>query len=276
VNGGYEIGSQTEIGAGAGVERAPLLQASGVTKTYGTREGARILALDKMSLSLGDGEFVSVVGPSGCGKSTLMKLFGGLIAPSTGEIVYRGQAVKRPQRGMGIVFQTPVLLPWLSVLQNVLLPIKILRADIPSATQRAHELLALVGLEGFEKKYPPELSGGMQQRVGIVRSLIHQPSLLLMDEPFGALDALTRERMSIEVQRIWMANRKTVFFITHSILEAVFLSDRVLVMSARPGKIIREFVIPFERPRDLTLMTTPEFGEFVNEMRQLLGAVADA
>jgi NitT/TauT family transport system ATP-binding protein len=228
-----------------------------------------------VSLSLADGEFVSVVGPSGCGTSTLMKLIGGLLTPSTGEIVYRGQAVTRPQRGMGIVFQTPVLLPWLTVLQNVLLPIKILRADIRAATERAGALLDLVGLTGFQHKYPSELSGGMQQRVGIVRSLIHDPSLLLMDEPFGALDALTRERMSSEVQRIWLANRKTVFFITHSILESVFLSDRVLVMSARPGRIVRELVIPFERPRDFRLTTTPEFGRFVNEMRQLLGATAD-
>ena len=264
--------------AGSAVQQrtaAPLLQASNVTKVYQTREGATISALSEVSLSLADGEFVSVVGPSGCGKSTLMKLIGGILAPSTGEIVYRGQTVKRPQRGMGIVFQTPVLLPWLNVFENVLFPIRILRTDVKAAAERAHGLLTLVGLEGFDKKYPSELSGGMQQRVGIARSLIHDPSLLLMDEPFGALDALTRERMSSEVQKIWLANKKTVFFITHSILESVFLSDRVFVMSARPGRIMREILIPFKRPRGFSLTTKREFGVFVDEIRQLLGPTSD-
>jgi NitT/TauT family transport system ATP-binding protein len=184
--------------------------------------------------------------------------------------------VQRPQRGMGVVFQAPVLLPWLTVLKNVLLPIRVLRLPREPALARAHALLRLVGLEGFENKYPFELSGGMQQRVGIVRSLIHDPGVLLMDEPFGALDALTRERMSIELQKIWMANRKTVFFITHSILESVFLSDRVLVMSARPGRFVEEFSIPFPRPRAFDLTTKPEFNAFVARIRALLGASVDA
>jgi NitT/TauT family transport system ATP-binding protein len=254
----------------------PLLTVSDVSKEYETREGDRILALDRASLSLSDGEFVSVVGPSGCGKSTLLKIIAGIEPPSGGTIIYRGQTVRRPQRGMGVVFQTPVLLPWLTVLENVLLPIRVLHLPRKPAEARARGFLAMVGLSGFEGKYPFELSGGMQQRVGIVRSLIHDPGVLLMDEPFGALDALTRERMSIELQKIWMANRKTVFFITHSILESVFLSDRVLVMSARPGRFLEEFTIPFSRPRGFDLTTKPEFNDFVARIRTLLGASVDA
>ena len=256
--------------------REAVLTASEVSKEYETREGDQILALDRVSFTLGDGEFVSVVGPSGCGKSTLLKIIAGIQPPTGGTISYRGQVVKRPQRGMGVVFQTPVLLPWLTVLENVLLPLRVLRLPRQSGEARGRQLLALVGLNGFEGKYPFELSGGMQQRVGIVRSLIHDPGLLLMDEPFGALDALTRERMSLELQKIWMANRKSVVFITHSILESVFLSDRVLVMSARPGRFIAEFRIPFARPRGFDLPTKPEFNDFVGQIRGLLGASVDA
>jgi NitT/TauT family transport system ATP-binding protein len=246
------------------------------SKEYETREGDRIVALDRASLSLADGEFVSVVGPSGCGKSTLLKIIAGIEPLSNGNVIYRGQAVKRPQRGMGVVFQTPVLLPWLTVLQNVLLPIRVQHMPRGPAEERARQLIALVGLSGFEGKYPLELSGGMQQRVGIARSLIHDPGLLLMDEPFGALDALTRERMSLELQKIWMANRKTVFFITHSILESVFLSDRVLVMSGRPGRIVENLIIPFSRPRGFELAGDPEFNALVSRIRNLLGASVDA
>ncbi len=253
-----------------------LLAVRDVSKVYPTRAGDQVRALDAVSLSLQDGEFVSVVGPSGCGKSTLLKLISGLYPPSAGEIVYRNEVVRRPQRGMGVVFQTPVLLPWLTVLQNVIFPVRILRLDPAEAELRAHDLLAQVGLRGFEAKYPSELSGGMQQRVGIVRSLIHDPGVLLMDEPFGALDALTRERMNLQLQRIWMANRKTVFFITHSIVESVFLSDRVLVMSERPGRMIADIRIPFARPRQFRLTTTAEFGALVDEIRALLGASVDA
>ena len=256
--------------------RDTLLTAEGVRKEYETREGDQILALDRVALSLADGEFVSVVGPSGCGKSTLLKIIAGIEPPSEGNIRYPGHEVQRPQRGMGVVFQSPVLLPWLTVLENVLLPIRVLRLPRAPAVERAHSLLALVGLSGFENKYPSELSGGMQQRVGIARSLSHDPGVLLMDEPFGALDALTRERMSIELQKIWMASRKTVFFITHSILESVFLSDRVLVMSARPGRFIAEFTIPFPRPRTFEVTANPEFNAYVAHIRDLLGASIDA
>jgi NitT/TauT family transport system ATP-binding protein len=247
-----------------------------VSKAYETREGDQIVALERASLTLADGEFVSVVGPSGCGKSTLLKIIAGIEPLSNGSIFYRGQAVKRPQRGMGVVFQTPVLLPWLTVLENVLLPIRILHLPRQPSEERARHLIELVGLVGFEGKYPLELSGGMQQRVAIARSLIHDPGLLLMDEPFGALDALTRERMSLELQNIWIANRKTVFFITHSILESVFLSDRVLVMSGRPGRIVEELVIPFPRPRSFELAASPEFNVLVSRIRNLLGATVDA
>ncbi len=260
---------------GQDVHGGVFLNVIDVSKDYETREGDQILALDRASLSLAEGEFVSVVGPSGCGKSTLLKIIAGIEPATGGAIIYRGQAVHRPQRGMGVVFQTPVLLPWLTVLENVMLPVRVLRLPRKPAEERARALIALVGLTGFERKYPSELSGGMQQRVGIARSLIHDPGLLLMDEPFGALDALTRERMSLELQKIWMANRKTVFFITHSILESVFLSDRVLVMSARPGRIIDELVIPFPRPRGFELSANPQFNDLISRIRDLLGASID-
>ena len=263
---------RSQEGAGRAAE---LLRTVGLTKSYNTVEGEEVFALDATSLTLADGEFVSAVGPSGCGKSTLMKLIAGIIPRSAGQIFYRGHPVRKAQRGMGVVFQSPVLLPWLTILQNVLLPSRVLHLDRQAAEERARHLLRLVGLEEFERKYPIELSGGMQQRASIARSLIHDPSVLLMDEPFGALDALTRERMSLELQRIWMVNQKTVFFITHSISEAVFLSDRVIVMSARPGKIVQEFQIPFARPRDFELTTTEQFGHYVGHIRNLLGAKAD-
>jgi NitT/TauT family transport system ATP-binding protein len=256
----------------------PVLRVTGLTKSYQAMDGTTVLALGETSLQLNDGEFVSVVGPSGCGKSTLLKLITGIVPHTTGEITYEGQSSDSAQKKLGVVFQSPVLLPWLTVLENVLLPIRVLKnMDWAAANVRGRHLLQLVGLEGFERKYPNELSGGMQQRASIARSLIHDPKLLLMDEPFGALDALTRERMSFELQRLWLANRKTVFFITHSILEAVFLSDRVLVMSERPGRILRTFDIPFSRPRDFNVTTTSaEFGKYIAEIRSLLGAPIDA
>ena len=256
--------------------RDPLLELRDLTKSYLTQEGDRILAVSGVSLALEDAQFVSVVGPSGCGKSTLLKMIAGVILPTSGDIVFRGTVVHGAQEGMGVIFQSPVLLPWLTVIDNVRLPIKILGLDRVPAERRAHDLLELVGLAEFERKYPSELSGGMQQRVSIVRGLIHDPRVLLMDEPFGALDALTRERMSLELQRIWLANRKTVFFITHSIPEAVFLSDRVLVMSARPGRILEEFAVPFPRPRDFDLTASAEFGIIASAIRHLLGVTADA
>ncbi len=266
----------TEVRENSGTPHSPPLQplliARHIRKTYRTKQGERVLAIDDATLALGDGEFVSVVGPSGCGKSTLLKIFAGIHPASEGTLEFRGKEVKRIPGNMGVVFQSPVLLPWLTILENTMLPARVLHLPVAESMERARDLLELVGLGDFMTKYPSELSGGMQQRASIARGLIHNPPILLMDEPFGALDALTRERMSLELQRIWMANQKTVFFITHSILEAIFLSDRVLVMSARPGRIVREFVIPFARPRDFDLTTTAEFGDFVRAVRHELGA----
>ncbi|HEY5340494.1 MAG TPA: ABC transporter ATP-binding protein [Candidatus Aquilonibacter sp.] len=255
---------------------AELLRATGLSKEYVTQKGPSILAVDDVTLTLGDGEFVSVVGPSGCGKTTLLKMFSGVVTPSRGEIMHRGTRVRGPRAGTGVVFQSPVLFPWLSVFDNVMLPVKILRLARGAYEARARELLTLVGLARFAEKYPHELSGGMQQRVAIARGLIHNPDLLLMDEPFAALDALSRERLNLELQRIWLDQRKTVFFITHSIPEAVLLSDRVIVMSRRPGRLIAEFDVPFARPRDLDVMSTIPFGKISAQLRHLLQQDDDA
>ncbi len=252
-----------------------LLRVIDLTKQYAVRRGTPVQALPGLSMDLADGEFVCMVGPSGCGKTTLLKILAGIVTPTSGELRYRGQAITGAQQSMGVVFQAPVLMPWLTILENVLLPAKVLGLERRAAQASAMELLALVGLQNFEAKYPFELSGGMQQRAAIVRSLIHDPAILLMDEPFGALDALTRERMNVELQRIWMARRKTVFLITHSIPEAVFLADRVIVMSPRPGRILREFAIPFPRPRDIELTGTTEFGDYTRAIRALLDAQGD-
>jgi len=241
-------------------------------KTY--RGGQRsVLALDDIDFEIGEGEFVSIVGPSGCGKSTLLKIMTGLIGCSSGEVLLRGTAVASPRQDIGTVFQSPVLFPWRTVLDNVLLPIDVLQRDRPKHLPKAKELLALVGLSGFEDRYPWELSGGMQQRVAISRGLVHDPALLMMDEPFGALDAMTREHMNVELQRIWLERKKTVLFITHSIPEAVFLSDRVLVMTPRPGRILTERSIDIPRPRSLDVMNTPEFGQHVRAIRNHFKAV---
>jgi NitT/TauT family transport system ATP-binding protein len=243
-----------------------------VAKIYETIEGERIHALADIELTVREGEFLTVVGPSGCGKSTLLRLLAGTLPRSAGEIFIRGSPVVGPRRDIGIVFQTATLLPWRNVLQNTLLPVDVQGLNRKTYTERAHHLLRMVGLSGFERKYPFELSGGMQQRVSITRALVHDPAVLLMDEPFGALDALTREQMNLDLQRIWAAAGKTVFLITHSITEAVFLADRVVVMSARPGRIIAELNVTFPRPRTLDVMGTPEFGRLVTEIRHQLAA----
>jgi NitT/TauT family transport system ATP-binding protein len=236
---------------------------------YG-REDSGVLALSDISFSIGDGEFIAVVGPSGCGKSTLLKILAGLLPRTAGDAALSGTPIKGPRRDIGVVFQSPVLFPWRSVLGNVMLPADVQGLDRTVMRKRALDLINLVGLTGFENRYPRELSGGMQQRVGIVRALIHDPAILLMDEPFGALDAMTRETMNVELQRIWMERRKTVLFITHSTAEAVFLADRVIVMTARPGKIGDEFDVDLPRPRKLEVMNTERFGTYVKRVRAAL------
>jgi NitT/TauT family transport system ATP-binding protein len=235
-------------------------------KTYNARHGA-VAALERISFTVAESEFVAVVGPSGCGKSTLLKILAGLLATTSGEALLRGTLIAGPRRDIGVVFQSPVLFPWRTVLDNVLLPVDVQGLDRPRLAAAAMDLLKLVHLDGFEHRYPWELSGGMQQRVAITRALIHDPAMLLMDEPFGALDAMTREHMNLELQRIWLDKRKTILFITHSIPEAVFLADRVLVMTSRPGKIMEDVRISMPRPRPLDAMNTPAFGEYVSRLR---------
>ncbi len=245
-------------GAASSTDGAALLAAEDISVTYQTRKGA-VHALDAISLDIGEGEFVSVLGPSGCGKSTLIKIFSGLLRPSRGHARLRGQAITGPIGETGIIFQQPTLLPWKTVLENVVLPARALGLDLGAARERARALLKLVALEKFADNYPYELSGGMQQRVGICRSLVHDPALLLMDEPFSALDTMTREHMSLELQSVWMSTRKSVLFITHSIPEAVFLSDRIVVMSARPGRIVENVPVELPRPRTLAMLGDPAF-----------------
>jgi NitT/TauT family transport system ATP-binding protein len=213
------------------------------------------------------GEFVSVLGPSGCGKSTLLKLVTGLLRPSEGRLALAGRTIDGPRADVGIVFQQPTLLPWKRVIDNVLVPIRARGGAVAEYHDKAMGLLELVGLAAFARHYPQELSGGMQQRVGIARALLAEPNLLLMDEPFAALDAMTRESMMDELLHIWQRSGKTVLFITHSIPEAVYLSDRVLVMSPRPGRIVDSVDIDLPRPRSVETMATVRFGELCNELR---------
>ena len=231
-----------------------------------------VVALQDIDFSVADGEFVSIVGPSGCGKSTLLKILAGLLPASEGEAQLKGTPIAGPRRDIGVVFQSPVLFPWRTVLANCVLPGEVQSLDKAEIKKRALSLLNLVGLTGFEHRYPWQLSGGMQQRVALVRALVHDPAMLLMDEPFGALDALTRETMNVELQRIWLERQKTVVFITHSTAEAVFLADRVLVMTPRPGRIQDELVIDLPRPRSLDVMNTEAFGTYVRRIRKELNA----
>jgi NitT/TauT family transport system ATP-binding protein len=232
-------------------------------------QGSRgaLTALRDFSFSMDTGEFVAVLGPSGCGKSTLLRLISGLRQPTEGRVVLAGEPVVGPRPDVGIVFQQPTLLPWKTVLNNVLVPIHAMRRRDRDYVADAMDLLRLVGLEEFARSYPGELSGGMQQRVGLARGLIHNPRVLLMDEPFAALDAMTREQMMIELQRIWMAARKSVVFITHSIPEAVFLADRVIVVSPRPGRVLEEVRIDLPRPRTMEVTGDPGFVAVANHLR---------
>jgi NitT/TauT family transport system ATP-binding protein len=267
---GEELVGHAPLGRRDGSGAPSLISIEHMSKRYMTRGGDEVVALDDIELEVADGEFVTVVGPSGCGKTTLLKILAGLLPITSGRVVLDGTPVTEPRRDIALVFQTPVLLPWRTVLDNVMLPMEVQRR--PRDEARARELVQLVGLDGFEDKYPFELSGGMQQRNSIVRALMVDPSILLMDEPFGALDAMTREQMNVELQRIWLETGKTVVFITHSIQEAVYLGDRVVVLTPRPGRIAKIFPVELPRPRGLEVMSEPEFGRVVQEIRSCFDA----
>lgn len=250
------------------MNNSPLIQIQNVNKIYLTAD-QEVHALDVIDLDIFEGEFLSILGPSGCGKSTLLMLIAGLTKPTTGTITISNQPVLKPYTDLGIVFQRDLLLDWRNVLDNVLLQIEIRRLKSSDFEQTALDLLQRVGLTDFERRYPRELSGGMRQRVAICRALVHDPPLLLMDEPFGALDALTRDQMGLDLLHIWEQSRKTVFFVTHSIPEAVFLSDRVLVMSARPGRVVEVIPIDLPRPRPLSIRDTSEFANYNRHIREI-------
>jgi NitT/TauT family transport system ATP-binding protein len=246
---------------------AAIVRIAALKKTFGDLEAIRQLSFD-----VGDGEFLSVLGPSGCGKSTLLMMVAGLIDPTAGEIRIKDAKVTGPRREIGVVFQSPVLLPWRTVLQNVLFPIELLKLPRPHYRRRAMELLRMAKIDEFAGVLPRQLSGGMRQRVAICRALVHDPNILLMDEPFSALDAITRDEMAVELQRIWQANRKTVIFVTHSIREAAFLSDRVVVMGRRPATIIDELTIELPRPRPIAVTEDETFNRLVRHLRKAIEA----
>ncbi len=258
---------------GISVVRSAAVKVAGVSKTYSVRAGDDVVALDRVDLDVAPGSFVAVVGPSGCGKSTLLSLLAGLIPLTTGRLTIDGEDVHRPHPKAGVVFQSDLLLDWRSVLDNVLLPVEIKKLDRKAYVARAQDLLAQVGLQGFDDKFPYELSGGMRQRVAICRALIQEPGLLLMDEPFGALDALTREQMIMDLQTMWLRLRNTVLFITHGIDEAVFLADRVIVMSPRPGRVDLDLTIDIPRPRNWSSVhENANFQHYVRQVREIFEA----
>jgi NitT/TauT family transport system ATP-binding protein len=269
-----EAGGEKLSLRGPGRPAPDLIRIAGLGKRFSSRSGDIVTALSDVNLDIRDHEFISVVGPSGCGKTTLLRIIAGLETASSGSVRSGGELVTVPRPDAGVVFQQAVLLPWNTVLANVLLPSQ-LKGDTSAATlARAESLLAFMGLKDFARKYPFELSGGMQQRVSICRALMRDPKVLLMDEPFGALDAMTRESMNMELMRVWSEERKTVIFITHSIPEAVLLGDRVVVMSPRPGRISQVVDVDIQRPRNLKTMGTPRFGELCDHIRSIFGAEA--
>lgn len=246
-----------------------MIEYQKVGKTYRSRRG-EIVALTDISFDIRPGEFVTVIGQSGCGKSTLLKMTAGVVKPTSGTIKVAGHRIQGPASELGMVFQTPILLEWRTVIDNVLLPLEIMKVKDRASVAKAQELLELVGLAGFENSYPSELSGGMQQRVSISRALIIDPPLLLMDEPFGALDALTRDEMSAELLRVWNQTQKTILFVTHSIDEAVLLSDRVVVLTPRPGRIGLIVDINLPRPRTIDVRYDPDFIEYTHLLRNTI------
>ncbi|WP_432728057.1 ABC transporter ATP-binding protein [Variovorax sp. W6] len=247
--------------------RPDYIRIEGLTKHFGDG-GEGVLALKDIDCSIEQGSFVTIVGPSGCGKSTLLRILAGLLDYDIGRVVLDGQPIRGTRRDVGVVFQSSILLPWRTILENVMLPAEVLGIPAKQARERAMQLLHMVRLDGFEHKLPRQLSGGMQQRASIARALLHDPKILLMDEPFGALDAMTRERMNLELQRIWMESGKTVVLITHSIPEAVFLGDRVFVMSPRPGTLERVLPVDLPRPRSMDVMSHPAFAAASASIRE--------
>ncbi len=247
----------------------PILVAEGIEKSYLSREG-ELRALKDVSFEVFEGEFVSLVGPSGCGKTTLLRIMGGLLAPEKGAVRIDGQVLTEPRQEIGFVFQNPTLMPWRTVFKNVILPLEVQGNNGDEYEKLALELLGLVGLLGFENSYPHELSGGMQQRVAIARALVYEPSILLMDEPFGSLDAITRGQMNLELLRIWRATGKTIVMVTHNIQEAIFLADRVLIMSARPGHIQASVPVSLPRPRHSDMFYADDFATLFHRIRDMI------
>ena len=241
-----------------------------LVKLYRARDGTEVEALRDISFAVEGGEFVTLVGHSGCGKSTLLKILAGLAERSAGTVTIDGQDVDGPRRDVGIVFQKPLLLEWRRVIENVLLPVEIYGLDRRRYEEKAHRLLQTAGLGAFLGKYPFELSGGMQQRVALCRALVSEPSLLLMDEPFGSLDALTRQKMGFELLRLWQEWKSTVLFVTHDIVESIMLADRVVVMSPRPGRVIDVVPVDLPRPRDILMQDTPAFARLASRIRRRL------
>jgi NitT/TauT family transport system ATP-binding protein len=247
----------------------PILVAEGIEKTYLSRDG-EVRALQDISFEVIEGEFISLVGPSGCGKTTLLRIMGGLLKAEKGVVRIDEQVLTQPRREMGFVFQNPTLMPWRTVLENVTLPLEVRGSNGDEHQKRALALLDLVGLLGFENLYPHELSGGMQQRVAIARALVYEPSILLMDEPFGSLDAITRSQMNLELLRIWRATGKTIVMVTHNIQEAIFLADTIVVMSARPGHIRAIVPVPLPRPRNPDMFYVEDFATLSHRIRDMI------
>lgn len=248
----------------------PIVRLRNVRVRYGNNNGG-LVAVTSVDLSVMPGEVVSIVGRSGCGKTTLLKVIAGLVKPEYGEVYFNGHKVNGPCKRVGMLFQSPLLLPWRTVIKNILLPIEIISGDVRNYLSRAYELIERTGLKGFENSYPWELSGGMQQRVALCRALIHKPSLLLLDEPFSALDAITREEMWNLLQEIIGYEKCTTILVTHDVREAVLLSDRVVVMGDKPGRVKSEVRIGFDRPRSLRVQYTKEFNDYVVEIKNLIG-----
>ena len=252
-------------------KRLPFLRVAGVSVNFSTPEG-ELAALKDVTFDVKSGEFVCLVGPSGCGKSTLLRILAGLLRPSEGRVWLDGELLTAPRRQVGLVFQQANLMPWRTVMGNVMLPLEMSVMSQEQARAQARELIDLVGLGEFARAYPAELSGGMLQRVAIARALAHDPAVLLLDEPFGSLDALARERMGQELLRIWRARRKTVLMVTHSVHEAVFLADRVLVLSPRPGVVTAEAAVELPRPREMALLESNAFGALARQVRAAIMA----